>query len=55
MIPRLRLQKLMKLGERKPMADYIHMLMNVPPKLGRAVRIVYVKGKSAIGMHKQLL
>jgi len=37
------------------MPDHIHMLLSVPPKFSIAMAIGYLKGKSAIRIHRQLL
>jgi putative transposase len=36
------------------MADHIHMCLSVPPKYSIAMTIGYLKGKSAIRIHKEL-
>jgi putative transposase len=41
--------------EGKAMADHIHMLLSVPPKYSIAMVIGYLKGKSAIRIHRQIL
>ena len=35
--------------------DHIHMLLSVPPKYSIAMTIGYLKGKSAIRIHRELL
>ena len=37
------------------MPDHIHMLLSVPPKYSVAMTIGYLKSKSAIRIHRQLL
>ena len=37
------------------MPDHIHMLLSVPPKYSIAMTIGYLKGKSAIRIHRELL
>ena len=37
------------------MPDHIHMLLSVPPKYSVAMTIGYLKSKSAIRVHRQLL
>ena len=37
------------------MVDHIHMLLSVPPKYSIAMTIGYLKGKSAIRVHRELL
>ncbi len=44
-----------ELVEGKAMADHIHMLLSVPPKYSIAMTIGYLKGKSAIRIHRELL
>jgi len=44
-----------ELEEGKAMADYIHMLLSFPPKFSIAMTIGYLKAKSAIRIHRQLL
>ena len=44
-----------ELVEGKAMADHIHMLLSVPPKFSIAMTIGYLKGKSAIRIHRELL
>jgi len=34
--------------------DHIHILLSVPPKYSRAMTIGYLKGKSAIRIHREL-
>ncbi len=44
-----------ELVEGKAMVDHIHMLLSVPPKHSIAMTIGYLKGKSAIRIHRELL
>ena len=37
------------------MPDPIHMVLSVPPKFSVAMVVEYLKGKSAIQIHRQLL
>ena len=39
----------------KAMPDHVHMLLSVPPKYSIAMTIGYLKGKSAIRIHRELL
>ncbi len=48
-------QKGIEMLEGKAMADHIHMLLSVPPKYSLAMTTGYLKGKSAIGIHRELL
>ena len=48
-------QKGIELQEGKAMADHIHTLLSVPPKFSIAMTIGYLKAKSAIRIHRQLL
>jgi putative transposase len=48
-------QKGIELEEGKAMADHIHMLLSVAPKFSPAMTIGYLKAKSAIRIHRQLL
>ena len=41
--------------EGKAMPDHIHMLLSVPPKYSFAMTMGYLKGKSAIRIHRELL
>ena len=44
-----------ELVEGKAMPDHIHMLLSIPPKFSVAMTIGYLKSKSAIRVHRQLL
>ena len=48
-------QKGVSLVEGKAMPDHIHMLVSVPPKYSIAMTIGYLKGKSAVRIHRQVL
>jgi putative transposase len=37
------------------MSDHIHMCLNVPPKFSIAFVIVFLKGKSTVRIHRNLL
>ena len=43
------------LEEGNALPDHIHMLLSVPPKYSIAMTIGYLKSKSAIRIHRQLL
>ena len=36
------------------MPDHIHMLLSIPPKYSVAMTVGYLKGKSAIRIHREL-
>jgi putative transposase len=48
-------QKGLELLEGKAMPDHVHMLLSVPPKYSIAFTIGYLKGKSAVLVHRELL
>ena len=48
-------QKEVELVEGKAMPDHIHMLLSVPPRYSIAMILGYLKGKSAIRIHRELL
>src|ERR1700733_6209471 len=48
-------QKGIELLEGKAMPDHIHMLLSVPPKYSIAMMIGFLKGKSAVRVHRELL
>ena len=48
-------QKGVQLEEGKAMPDHIHMLLSVPPKYSFAMTMGYLKGKSAVRIHRELL
>ena len=43
------------LEEGKALPDHIHMLLSVPPKYSLAMTIGYLKSKSAIRIHREVL
>jgi putative transposase len=48
-------QKDLELLEGNAAADHIHMMLSVPPKYSIAMTIGYLKGKSAIRIHRELM
>ena len=48
-------QKGLDLLEGKAMPDHVHMLLSVPPKYSVAMTMGYLKGKSAVRIHRELL
>ena len=48
-------QKGLQLEEGKAMPDHIHILLSVPPKYSFAMTMGYLKGKSAVSIHRELL
>lgn len=48
-------QKGLELLEGKAMPDHVHMLLSVPPKYSVAMTMGYLKGKSAVRIHRELL
>jgi putative transposase len=48
-------QKGIELVEGHAMPDHIHMLLSVPPKYAIAFAVGYLKGKSAVRIHRELL
>ena len=48
-------QRGIELLEGKAMPDHVHMLLSVPPKFSVAHTIGYLKGKSAIRIHRTVL
>ena len=48
-------QKGVELEEGKLMPDHIHMLLSVPPKYSFAMTMGYLKGKSAVRIHREVL
>ena len=48
-------QKDVDLLEGKAMSDHIHMLLSVPPRYSIAMTVGYLKGKSAVRIHRELL
>ena len=47
-------QKVVELLEGRAMPDHIHMLLSIPPKYSVAMTVGYLKGKSAIRIHREL-
>ena len=41
--------------EGKAASDHVHMLLSVPPRFSIAMTIGYLKGKSAVRIHRTLL
>ena len=48
-------QKDLEIVEGKAMSDHIHVLLRIPPKYSVANTVGYLKGKSAIRIHRELL
>jgi len=48
-------QKGIELVEGNAQLDHIHMLLSVPPKYSIAMTVGYLKGKSAIRIHRELM
>ena len=48
-------QKGIALHEGKAMPDHIHMLLGIPPKYSVAMTMGYLKGKSAVRIHRELI
>ncbi len=48
-------QKGIDLVEGNAKADHMHMLLSVPPKYSIAMTLGYLKGKSAVRIHRELL
>ena len=48
-------QKRVELVEGHLMPDHIHMCLSVPPKLSIAFLIGFLKGKSAIRIHREIM
>ena len=48
-------QKGIELLKGNAMPDHIHMLLSVPPKYSIAMTVRYLKGKSAVRIHRELL
>jgi len=44
-----------ELHEGHAMADHIHLLLSIPPKFSVSNTVGFIKGKSAIRIHRQLL
>lgn len=52
---RLCRQKAIELVEGHAMLDHVHMVLSIPPKLSVAMAVGYLKGKSAIQIHREAL
>ena len=48
-------QKGIELVEGRAVSDHIHMLLSVPPRYSIAMTVGYLKGKSAIRIHRELM
>ena len=48
-------QKGIELLEGNALPDHIHLLLSVPPKYSIAMTVGYLKGKSAVRIHRELL
>ena len=48
-------QKGIEIHEGKAMPDHIHILLSIPPKFSVSNTIGFIKGKSAIRIHRDLL
>ena len=48
-------QKGIELHEGHAMPDHIHLLVSIPPKFSVSHTVGFIKGKSAIRIHRQLL
>ena len=48
-------QKGIELIEGHAMSDHIHLLLSIPPKYSVAVAVGFLKGKSAIQIHRHML
>ena len=48
-------QKGIEIHEGHAMPDHVHLLLSIPPKFGVANTIGFIKGKSAIRIHRDLL
>ncbi len=48
-------QKEVELVEGKAMPDHVHMLLKIPPKYSVAMTMGFLKAKSAIRIHRELL
>ena len=49
------LQKGIGLVEGNAMPDHIHLVLSIPPKYSVAMTVGYLKGKSAVRIHRELL
>jgi putative transposase len=48
-------QKAIELVEGHALLDHVHMVLSIPPKLSVAMAVGYLKGKSAIQIHREAL
>ncbi len=48
-------QKGVELVEGNAMPDHTHMLLRIPPKYSVAMTVRYLKGKSAVRIHRELM
>ena len=48
-------QRGVELVERTAMSDHVHMCLSIPPKFSVANTIGFLKGKSAVRVHRELL
>ena len=48
-------QKEVELVEGNAMPDHVHMLLKIPPKYSVAMTMGYLKGKSAVRIHRDLM
>ena len=48
-------QKGVEMIEGKAQPDHVHMLLSVPPRYSIAMTVGYLKGKSAVRIHRQVL
>jgi putative transposase len=48
-------QKGVELVEGQAMADHVHLLLSIPPKYSVAHTVGFLKGKSAVRIHRELL
>ncbi len=48
-------QKGVELHEGHAMPDHIHLLLSIPPKFSVANTVGFIKGKSAIRIHRELM
>ena len=49
------MQKGIGLVEGKAASDHVHMLLSVPPRYSIAMTLGFLKGKSAVRVHRDLL
>lgn len=48
-------QKEIELLEGRALPDHVHLLLSIPPKYSVAMTLGYLKGKSAIRIHRELM